>query len=57
MPAAGKEALQSFENAAALQPLQPGPYLHLAKLRLVQQDPQSALLLLAKLREEIPQTS
>ena len=49
-----KEALQSFEDAAALQPLQPEPHLYLAKLRLVQQDPQSALLLLAKLRKKFP---
>ena len=49
-----KEALQSFEDAAALQPLQPEPHLYLAKLRLVQHDPQSALLLLAKLRKKFP---
>ncbi|MBT5485787.1 MAG: tetratricopeptide repeat protein [Deltaproteobacteria bacterium] len=49
-----KEALQSFEDAATLKPLQPGPYLHLAKLRLVQNDPQSALLLLAKLQNKFP---
>jgi len=49
-----KEALQSFEDAAALQPLKPEPHLYLAKLRLVQQDSQSALLLLAKLRKKFP---
>ena len=49
-----KEALQAFEDASALQPSLPEPHLFLAKLRLAQQDVESALVLLTKLRKRFP---
>ena len=39
-----KEALQAFEDASALQPSLPAPHLFQAKLRLAQQDVESALV-------------
>ena len=49
-----KEAFRAFEDAASLKPSLPEPQLYLAKLRLVQQDPERALSLLKKLQKKFP---
>ena len=48
------EARQAFEDASALQPSLPEPHMFLAKLSLAQQDVESALALLSKLRKRFP---
>lgn len=48
------EARQSFEDASVLEPSLPEPLLSLAQLKLAQQDAQTALSLLAKLRKRFP---
>jgi tetratricopeptide (TPR) repeat protein len=48
------EARQAFEDASVLEPTLPEPLLSLAQLKLAQQDPQTALSLLAKLRKRFP---
>ena len=48
------EARQAFEDASALEPRLPEPFLHLAQLRLAQHDTESALLMLAKLSKKYP---
>ena len=49
-----EKALQTFEDAAALQPSLPEPQLFIAKLSLAKQDPESALSLLTKLLKRFP---
>jgi tetratricopeptide (TPR) repeat protein len=48
------EARQAFEDASVLEPSLPEPLLSLAKLKLAQQDLQTALSILAKLRKRFP---